>query len=241
MERHGCTMTIPPNTRVWRYMSFAKMVWILQNKQLWLSSAELLDDKWELMPLEGDLGKMLDYRPPTVSPEAAQAHVADIVRTQRKQTFVNCWTASEHESHALWRIYCPSSEGVAMQTTLDRLRRSLPLPVIEVSYDSKDGQNSLPDVAAFVARKRPMFAYEQEVRIVLIRDLGDPQHPGRRTIGAGIEWDPEKHVENIWVHPEAPFWFMETVTETVRQLAPALSYEGTPRVWWSAMNASPPF
>ena len=179
-------------------------------------------------------GKIISNRPSSISAEDAQDQAAKIVRNRRKHTFVNCWTASEHRSHALWRIYCPSTEGVAIQTTLERLKKSVPLPVVEVTYDSHQVDETSLDIDRLVAQKRPMFAYEQEVRVVLVRDLDDPEHLERRTIGVEIDWDPELHVENIWVHPEAPFWFMETVTETVRQLAPRLSHDGNPRVWWSA-------
>jgi len=41
-------MSLDPATPVWRYMSFGKFVWMLQHKQLWLTNATLLDDKWEL-------------------------------------------------------------------------------------------------------------------------------------------------------------------------------------------------
>ena len=222
-------------------MSFAKMIWMLQKKQLWLSSVELLDDKWEVMLDGPQLNTVINKRPTTHTAEAARDRAAQIITSLRKQTFVNCWTASDYESHALWRIYCPSAEGVAIQTTLDRLRNSVGLPVMEVLYGPHGTDGSTPDAGKLVAQKRPMFAYEQEVRVVLVRDLGDPHHPDRKTIGVGVGWDPELHLENIWVHPEAPFWFMETVTEAVRQLAPKLSHEGIPLVPWSKMNSPPPF
>jgi hypothetical protein len=38
---------------VWRYMSFARFVWFLQKKRLWLSRVDKLDDEWELA-LAGD-------------------------------------------------------------------------------------------------------------------------------------------------------------------------------------------
>jgi len=234
-------MTLQPTTLVWRYMSFAKFVWILQKKQLWLSSAELLDDKWELMPDSPQLNTIIDKRPSSFSAEAALASAAKIVTDLRKQTFINCWTASEHESHALWRIYCPSPEGVAIQTTLGRLKKSVGLPVVEVRYSPHEADDTALNPFKLVAQKRPMFAYEQEVRVVLAHDLSDREHPERRTIGAGINWDPELHLENIWVHPEAPFWFAETVTETVRRLAPKLCDDGIPRVWFSKMSSKPPF
>ncbi len=234
-------MALDATTRVWRYMSFAKLVWMLQKKQLWLSSAELLGDEWEVMLDGPQLNTVINKRPLDYSADAATEGAARIIRELRKQTFVNCWTASEHESHALWRIYCPSSEGVAIQTTLARLQQSVGLPVLQVVYGVHGTDGRTPDVSKLVTQKRPMFAYENEVRVVLVRDFRDPKSPERMTVGVGVDWDPELHLENIWVHPDAPFWFMETVTETVRQLAPGLSHDGVPLVPWSKMNSSPPF
>lgn len=230
-------MTLQPNTRVWRYMSFAKLVSLLQKKRLWLSSTELLDDKWEVMPYSSQLNTIINNRPPSLSAEEALDQAAKIIKAQRKQTFINCWTASEHESHALWRIFCPSPEGVAIQTTLDRLKKSIQLPVLEVTYDLHNSDGNPPDVIKLVTQKRPMFSYEQEVRVVLVSDWNDSKHPERRTIGHEIDWDPELYLENIWVHPDAQFWFIETVTEAVRQLAPRLAHN----VSWSKMNSLPPF
>lgn len=234
-------MEIDANTRVWRYMSFAKLVWLLRKKQLWLTNVELLDDKWELVPDTVQLNSIINNRPESLSAEQVTENLAKSVQNLRKQTFVNCWTASEHESHALWRIYCPSSESVAIQTTFERLKNSIGLPILEVSYETPDVKHSMLNVKNLVAQKRPMYKYEQEVRIVLVENFTDPKHPDRKTIGAGVDWDPEMHLENIWVHPEAPFWFIETVTEIVQLLAPKLSRQGFTPVVWSKMNSSPPF
>lgn len=234
-------MTLQPNIRVWRYMSFAKFVSILQRKRLWLSSAELLDDKWEVMLDSSQLNYIINKRPSSLTAEAALEQIAKIVKVHRKQTFINCWTASEHESHALWRLFCPSPEGVAIQTTFDRLKKSVPVPVLEVTYGTHETDDMTPDVSKLVTQKRPMFAYEQEVRIVLEHDYSDLGPPERKMIGTELDWDPELHIENIWMHPEAPFWFAETVTEIVRRLAPKLCDGGIPRVWYSKMSSPPPF
>ena len=233
---------LSPDVRVWRYMSFGKLVWMLQTKQLWLSRADFLEDKFEVMLHGPQLNTVMTKRPTQYTAEEVRQRAARIIDKLRTTTFVNCWTASEHESHALWRIYCPSCEGAAIQTTLAKLKQSVrPLEVLQVSYGEHGTDGVTPDVTKLVTQKRPMFAYEQEVRVVLIKDLSDHKNPDRTTFGVGIDWDPELHLENIFVHPEAPFWFMETVTETVRQLAPGLSHNGTPLVPWSKMNSSPPF
>jgi hypothetical protein len=234
-------VTLDPEIKVWRYMSFAKLVWLLQNKQLWFSSAELLSDEWEVMPIGQQLNAIINSRPQDVSADEVTTKTAKVVTDLRNKTFVNCWTASDHESHALWRIYCPNPEGVAIRTSLKRLKESIGLDVMEVSYISEAESKEIPTINRLVSQKRPMFSYEQEVRIVLVRDFSNPDHPDRITIGAGVDWDPELHLEGIWVHPEAKYWFIETVTETVRRLAPKLSRDGELLVWWSKMKSSPPF
>lgn len=231
-------MTLEPTIRVWRYMSFAKFVWMLQTKQLWLANSKLLGDNWEVMFDGSQINDLINNRPSSISAEDALAKIKYLVSELRKDTYVNCWNASEHESHALWRIYCPTPEGVVIQTTLDRLRKSVePLPVLEVTYDPQRIEESMINIHKLVSQKRPMFSYENEVRVVLLQDLADHKNPDRTTIGTGLPWDPELHIENIWIHPEAQFWFMESVTEAVRLLAPKL----TRQIWWSKMNTKPSF
>jgi hypothetical protein len=116
---------------VWRYMSFGRFVWLLQKKALWLSRADLLGDPWEISLAGDQLAFVIERHPPsilndpTAVPESAKGRSERIIRQWRRHSFVNCWSNSEHESHALWRIYCPSSEGVAIQTTITRLRDSV--------------------------------------------------------------------------------------------------------------------
>jgi len=193
------------------------------------------------MPLGQQLNYSINNRPSSLSAEAATERVASIVKALRKNTYVSCWTASEHESHALWRIYCPSTEGVAIRTTLGRLTESARFPVLEVSYEPHDPAAIDGDPLKLVTQKRPMYSYEHEVRIVHVLDYDNLTNPGRKTVGVQLDWDPEENIEIIRVHPEAHFLFMETVTEVVRRLAPRLSKNGVPLVAWSEMQSGLPF
>lgn len=158
-----------------------------------------------------------------------------IIKMWRQQTFINCWSSSDHESHALWKIYCPPSDGVAIQTTLAKLRASVSdLPVHRVIYAIPGSKKETPTRHDLVTKKRPMFAYEQEVRIVRFMDEHCPESD---VGGCGLDWDLNKYVESICVHPEADHSFFDTVTATVECYAPTLKE----RVVWSAMNARPVF
>lgn len=228
---------------VWRYMSFSRFAWMLMKKELWLSRVELLEDRWEGHLTTEQLNFVVSRHPGTFldvpqdePSETALERAERITRWHRARTFVNCWSASDHESHALWRIYCPSSEGVAIQTTLRRLRASVQgLPVRFVDYAPRGDRT--PNVDDMVIQKRPMFAYESEVRVVLVSDLTDKPNPEREVVGTGLPWDLEGVVESVRVHPDSDYSFIETVTDIVRQYAPKLA----DHVAYSAMATRPPF
>lgn len=126
--------TLAVDEKVWRYMSFARFLWLLQKKQLWLTRADHLGDPWEIALAGDQLAHVISRLDRGATRETAIQRSERIIGMWRRQTFVSCWRASEHESHALWRIYCRSSEGVAVQTTLARLRESVGgLPVYRVT------------------------------------------------------------------------------------------------------------
>lgn len=241
-------MTEPDNlndktTKVWRYMSYARFVWLLQTKKLWLSRSDYLGDPWELSLAGDQLAHVISTAPITtitatgatgVKRETARERSERIINLWRRKTYVSCWSAQEHESHALWRIYCPPSEGVAIQTTLAKLNFSIgDLPAFRVTYLTPGSSKRTPTLADLATTKRPMFAYEHEVRIVHLVDDDAPTFP----VGFGLPWDCEQHVETICVHPEADQSFMDTVITTVATYAPSLK----DKVVWSAMNERPPF
>src|SRR5262245_42345396 len=45
----------------------------------------------------------------------------EFYRTQPSWTAINGWSENEHESAALWTIYLPGGEGVAVETSFGRL------------------------------------------------------------------------------------------------------------------------
>lgn len=110
---------------VWRYMSFAKFVWTIQNKCLWLSRADLLGDPWEISLSGEQLKFVIDRHPITPigqePKETAEERSKRIIGLWRKNTFISCWNKSQYESNALWKIYCENSDGIVLQTTYDKL------------------------------------------------------------------------------------------------------------------------
>jgi hypothetical protein len=132
---------------IWRYLPFSRFVWFLQKKSLWLGRVDTFPDPWEVSLTQNQI-EFLEARHPistlgSPSIETSFDRAKRINAQWRVDTYVNCWSASDHESHALWRIFCGPSEGVAIQTTLGKLRRTLDnIPVHPVVYD--EPQNNIP-------------------------------------------------------------------------------------------------
>lgn len=196
---------------------------VLQAKRLWLSRVDLLGDDWEMRLAGEQLKHLIARHPPTPLGKVSEdpmERAARIIRNWRLTFFVNCWSAQEHESHALWRVFCPSVEGVTIRSTLQRLRTSVgrPIQVQRVIYDIPGSHRRTPTREDLITQKRPVFEYEHEYRLILVESAT----PDESVRGIGLEWDPEKWVESIRIHPEADEAFTEAVVRLVEQYAPAL-------------------
>lgn len=78
-----------------------------------------------------------------------------IIRDWRLTAFVNCWSAQMHESRALWRVFCPSAEGVAIRLTLEQLHASAgkPIEVHKVVYEPPGSHRRTPTRKDLIMQK----------------------------------------------------------------------------------------
>jgi hypothetical protein len=229
-------MNAESDQKVWRYMSFGRFVWMLKKKALWMGRADLLGDRWEMAASETAIDAAIE--PFMRTKESLRKHlreqIAGYLRADRMYTYVNCWTASDNESHAMWNIYCRSNEGIAVQTTLDKLRESVGdrCQLLKVEYTTDRSVSDMMSYEGLVRFKRPEFAYEREHRIVCIRSGRRHRITGRIpataiaseqvAVGFPLPWHPEQYVERIWIHPGADAATIEAVIAVVESLAPVL-------------------
>jgi hypothetical protein len=219
---------------MWRYLSFGRFVWMLKRKALWMARIDQLEDSWE-----GVLG---------VDREDA--------KELRRRIFVNCWTASKGESHAMWSVYCHSKEGVAVRTTLGKLRQSVKdfqVRAVQYVYPKNEWTASLDPIEVAVQKRRP-FAYEREQRIVHVgpkkKSITPPPVPVEvdennhtetvlvfsELYGFPLPWEPEKWLDAILLHPASDHTFRYAVEAVVDAFAPSLKSRIRP----SGMAARPP-
>lgn len=227
-----------PTIKVWRYMSLAKLLDLLRTGHLHFSNLRDQQDRYEGMdPPRFEEAHLLDATARHGATEARFATQALLthMRAAADGLFINCWRAGRDESEAMWRLYCPSSEGVALQTTYSRLAQSVrhdPNCLIGlVKYiDPRTESFSAWNAYHRAMHKRASFEHEKEVRLVKRHSehLGGGGAPPRFM---RVAWEAEAHTERLFVHPYAAPWFIDVVRDAVGRYSVALAK----RVDWSSM------
>lgn len=231
----GNRFNIAPETKLWRYMSFAKFISMLNTKQMLYVPAFRFED-----PFEGACG-------------IAQEDASDNAfgknnpygSKERRYTFFNCWHENEVESEAMWKLYTRfNPEGVAIQTTYKRLKEETAkypfLKIGRVSYVDYSQKLDVPD--SYFWYKRKSFEHEREVRVMTALS------PNDATIAEFEKKTPkavitrmvhtvslENLIENVYVSPLAPNWFREVVKDELRNHGLAIE------PIQSALNAKPDY
>ncbi len=244
-NHHVHSYTIPaPDAKLWRYLDLAKFLSLLESSSLYFTRLDHFQD-----PFEGALGskrneaswatKELEWKKKwrkvsiskndcfndTELQELAEQDFKkyrENIKKFRKQNYVNCWHQSDYESEAMWQLYTrDSQQGVAIQTTFERLYQALPLTpyahfgmVKYINYNEYNNGNSKNTFQPFDAPwyKRESFAHEKEFRIIVEDDRE----------GCFLDWsktikvDLNLLIENVYISPEADQWFAELVKNIIR-------------------------
>lgn len=134
---------------------------------------------------------------------------------------VSSWHLSEHESEAMWRLYSPREEAVAVQSTYARLRAALPdcIRIHQVLYVDDPEQEARADHLARFFYKRKAYEHEKELRAVF--PSGEAQTAGNRAREADGGWffaiDADTVIERVYVSPFAADWFEAVVVGVIRR------------------------
>ena len=240
------------DTKLWRYQDFSKFVSLLDSGKLFFTRADSFDDPFECArgfnfqkdAVYSEIEKYLRLSVKTKLMDAGNNHPSDdeierelkkemdeLVKRQeekRKEYFVSCWHENERESEGMWKLYTSAlSQGVAIQTTVERLCCSLENDCFEigkVNYVTFD--KPLTETQVPVWYKRDVFAHEREVRVV-IKDSAYTCN------GMPVETNLDTLIEKIYVSPTAPEWLAGLVKRV------ALQYGLDKPVEYSRLNDKP--
>ncbi len=158
-------------------MSFTKFLWLIQKKRLWLARADTMSDPWELALAGDQLEHVILRRPITPlhreeeEEETIQERARRINKVWRETTFISCWSSADHESYALWKIFCGPNDGVAISVPTRWLKQTLGnVKLYVVTYSEPGTELRTPSAIDLATKKRLMFDYEREVRAIATVD-----------------------------------------------------------------------
>lgn len=210
--------------RIWRYMDLPKLIYMLEKRKLYLSRADRFDDKHEGVTPQAQKVWEAENDP------GFSEGVAPFRRRQREWTFISCWSHCNHESHALWRIFCGPTEGIVVGSQYLRLVELINPKVEDMEAGLVDYGRDEPipfNTLVPFFRKRRAFDYEREARLVrnIYRclDIRDPEGnllPPRPCLEIPLHLS--TFVQEIRIHPEAKSSYADVVKSVVGKYAPEL-------------------
>lgn len=247
------------DTKLWRYMSFAKFVELLRTKNLHLPSAMMFEDPYEGACGEAKntdllveyLSNIVDNRiqkkgelqvePDTVREIISKAHkyYNDLGASNKYFTFISCWHENETESEAMWKLYTQKQpEGVAIQTTFGALKKAINDPDVQIGRVSYvDYEQTFFTSDSYFWYKRKFFEHEREVRVIMIPDddlrKKMVEDYKRNTIVVNLPIDLDVLIKNVYVSPYADVWFRDLVVDEMKRCNLAKS------VLYSSLNQQP--
>lgn len=211
-------------------MDFTKFLDMLERSALFFCRSDLVGD-----PFEGSVSRLNAVELEKIGRDALrdadaalrEKLVADIIRSDsamrlmtRGMSYINCWHMNECESAAMWKIYARTEDSIAVSTTLADLKRSLcrgderQVMLGAVTYIDYE-KSIVPPINGFTPffYKRTSFAYEQELRALLLKkiEVVDGKVVETDVPGELVEVDLEALVRAVHISPTCSGWFADLV------------------------------
>lgn len=175
----GSSRDLTSKTPLWRYMTFEKFCWLVEKSRLYHTRLDQFDD-----PFESTVTWRYARERDTLNlkfGENVREGARWMAKSGRFTHFATCWHASEYESDAQWKIYAPGGAGIAIVSTMERMRRSVDLhpyrtgimgQVEYIDFETHDMRHrALPSSMRPGFVKRKSFEHEREVRGMIWADL----------------------------------------------------------------------
>ena len=215
MYVNNSNITLPDDdTIIWKYLDLSKFLDMLLSKQLFMSRSDKFEDQYEGTFSEPTFEEIRKI-------SADNPRFLDFYKSHREKVTISSWHINEYESFAMWQIFTQNTEGLAIQTTIGRLKKALEQEkkteqfIGEVNYiDYKKEFIPFDDHFFPFLFKRKSFQYEREIRI--ISDTSKKEM--RIDNGLKVDVDLDELIEKIYIHPKSENWYKKLVIELVSKL-----------------------
>ena len=203
-----------PDTIVWKYLDLSKFLDLLLSQKMFMSRSDKFEDQYEgtfSEPTFEEIKKIATNNP----------EFLDYYKSHREKVAISSWHTNEYESFAMWQIFTKNQEGLAIQSTIGRLKDALQPEQLTKQYigdvnyiDYKKEYIPFDDNFFPFLFKRKSFQYEREVRI--ITDVTEQNISIND--GLKINVDINMLIEKIYIHPKSENWYKRLVIELVTKL-----------------------
>ncbi|WP_108325430.1 MULTISPECIES: DUF2971 domain-containing protein [unclassified Limnohabitans] len=171
MYQHRPDLDQPKDEVVlWRYFTLVKFEKLIKDQSIFFCRADKFDDPLEGRTPRGTVREMYRSSPPFVA--GAVQMVRDMFRGK---TYVSCWREDQEESQAMWSSYAANATGVAVKTTVGRLKSSITAEesfvLARVRYLDFDSHPNVNDIHQQMLIKSLDFQGESEVRLIHLTDV----------------------------------------------------------------------
>ena len=211
---------------IWRYLDFEKFMDLIIRNKLFLTRADKFKDPYEgVLKLRDEV----DY----------ELHKLQL--ETKKFNFLNCWHINENQSDAMWKCFLKTNNGLAIKTTIKKLKKSIDNTVediyigkvyyrdlrkITLSELMKEEQNLLCNGRGGTVNpfcyKRMDFEHEKELRIHFIdspiphlKKNEEKREPLEfKTININIQ----DLIEEIVISPFSDEWFKGLVEDILLKI-----------------------
>jgi hypothetical protein len=161
---------------------------------------------------------------------------------------------NDDESDAMWKIYVKDGAGIAIQSTVDRLKRCFDstdrpvhIGVVQyIDYDQTPPPVGFPGNSWFLFKRRA-FRHERELRVGVWSEdveiqylkndgsIGSPEDHDRQKLtlrnpkkpGVYVPVDLNVLIDKIVIAPQSPSWFAELVSSITNRLGYSFTVEAS--------------
>ena len=217
--------------KIWRYMSLEKFKSMLDKKGLYFSSARQFDDSFEgsitQRHYEFNLRNSNNRR--GIDTDFYKKHVSPAFYELTGLTKINCWHLSEFESAAMWQLYLRDGKGIAIQSNIGRLKKSLkpfrskPEYGIETINLGKvryiDYRSDRMDDKSMLGRffyKRKSFSHERELRAAVTLRMAEESGVNIPPKGVFVDVDLNVLISCVHLAPAVNPEFKEEIIKLIQ-------------------------
>lgn len=204
---------------IWHYYTLSKFLGLIERSSLYLCRHDKFDDSFE-----GGLSVLDKQYFDSVNPEMHQYMTGDKVGCY----YSNCWTKSDVDEYVLWSSYASLQDGIAIQSTVERLITSLDVEkeknvyisdVLYIDY-SKDytfrKTGGKVNTLAPHFTKRDYFKSEKELRVMYVDPVGKFDSSPN---GVEIRVDLKTLIEKVYVAPFSYPWLRDVINNILAKYA----------------------